>query len=1253
MREIITIETSPSRIVNNTMQQGIYQYALPHCSERVDICTLDSKREKAAQDFIDSLLKTGVVDMEIHSTFQAANQLRHLFFESRNREKLTGDKSLAVGFPLLFTRLDNEIWASPLFLWRISMEPSINRVNSWVIRHNDSHPVEANYQLLDHLNKAYLNDFSDTILDFGNNDQLRFADVQRICETLVERLDLQYFQKNGRVQGTAQGNEIKDLAYRGAIVWSGVIGLFDPQWKMEALPSIDFPVSWDKQVLPSFTHPFGLFTQTPTGIAALEKIQEEPITVVKNRANKAKIQLIAQLLTNALANGQKCLVIGEQVTTLRAIQQLLTSQQLDQLYFTLKEPATDKSLLLELLKALSQNDTHPPLLKPPKYSALVEKCLRLKNVLDEQYQTIHKPIFAQQNWTHLVGRFLKSNRIEGKELLNSQLQPQDFTFISKEYQILKTSIEICKPLYQNISTLKHPLGDLNAAIFTEKTEGEGLKFIQEKTAYFLKRGEAIQLEYIKGQQGYSERLRTHYDKRQRELQQKVKQVQETIEEYTNEFGQQFMQASPTALKIKGWISSTPQQILTARITTQEQFRELKDLYAQNDYFYYEFPIDTSTQNIVQIKGHLKRFLEELNAWQLRINDEVQESMQRLSYQTALPNLEYRNHLKQLEEQLDGLIEEINETKLLENRITNKMLTLAKQQRFLEDVLEQMEGTRYNLRDFTAFYQWHRNWLLLDIKSRKVVKALVKVKPNNWQAAFESWYFNQLLLKYQSTNLPNREEDFLNFYENYEVLKPLLRQQLLFTWEQRKESAVKQLKAQNKKVYNLIFGKKNHQLSEERNLPEILKLGLNAITEVQPILFTTAAVAAHDLPKVKEHFDYLIFADAEEVKYETALPSIGLGKRVVILGDVQFGEGKPVLTLLDYVQQQRLPSITLETPPLGVANAALRFHNNLFDPLFDLTLVKEPALPTSLRVEHVEGRFNEKEGTNDVEAQHILTLLNNIKPTQQRTYPKVGIACFTPEQRNLLAAYLLKIKQKRSSGSEMIQQLERNGLGVYTLEELVGQHFDILIISITYGTIDMHGTLTRELGQVSQNKNLEWLRLLTSSAGQQLVLVNSLPLSDLENYLSKPEELGTFLLASLLEYAQSVQNHQAEQQFYNLQQLQTRAPLPAFDMLMAEEICAGVLPYLGGDRLATNVVFNGIRIPLLILPIKDNQPATAVIPDGYFSKDTLTAYEWERAQQLKLEEMNFLYYPAWSVKWWRNPEQEARKLASWVIKVDGE
>ena len=56
-------------------------------------------------------------------------------------------------------------------------------------------------------------------------------------------------------------------------------------------------------------------------------------------------------------------------------------------------------------------------------------------------------------------------------------------------------------------------------------------------------------------------------------------------------------------------------------------------------------------------------------------------------------------------------------------------------------------------------------------------------------------------------------------------------------------------------------------------------------------------------------------------------------------------------------------------------------------------------------------------------------------------------------------------------------------------------------------------------------------------------------------------------------------------------------------------------------------------------------------DGFISHAPSTSYSWEQSQRTKIDSGKMRFIPVWSLKWWKNPKEEARKLASEIIKLD--
>ena len=139
-----------------------------------------------------------------------------------------------------------------------------------------------------------------------------------------------------------------------------------------------------------------------------------------------------------------------------------------------------------------------------------------------------------------------------------------------------------------------------------------------------------------------------------------------------------------------------------------------------------------------------------------------------------------------------------------------------------------------MRDFEVFFDWHRHWLQLSASAQKLIHALVKVKPKNWMAAFESWYFhNRLNLDY-AVALPQNDDLFKGFITAYQALKKLLPKQTLALWQKRQSESLRQLRKQNKTQYQQLFANEAVTTSTY-NLADLWKTASALILDFFPVL----------------------------------------------------------------------------------------------------------------------------------------------------------------------------------------------------------------------------------------------------------------------------------------------------------------------------------------------------------------------------------------------------------------------------------
>ena len=1219
---------------------SIYNNALPYYLDRIDFSSLAEEGQDFAINIMNKLLKG-----EISEQFDAANsvidRIRHLYFESKNLAKTIGAKTFGFGYPLLFDTFEGELMVAPIYIWHLSLEPAQTKVDAWVIKYDSDHFIQPNFQVIKYLKDKYDLDYKEKLEEAIVDGNLSKDKLETVCRDLADRFQFTYYLDESLVVEAPGINEIGDYSKDGAIQKSGVFGIYPPQQSksVENLfkpEDVFVPSHGELADTDPFIYPF--LAADPEQVSALEHALKKNMSVVEGVDALGKTQTLLNVILAALMHGRKCLVVSERAPALKKNQLLLAKSGINQLNFLLTDPLNDRDQILELLRLAAKGTDRDIPLDKQDFLFKKNKFLRAKERLDSAYNSTIEKAFGDSNWTDTVGLFLKNNRIEGRELLASHLNPQDFTFGIEEFEGLKTGIDKCYPSFQKVKTLKHPLSNLNDKIFQQVSPEDGKAYAEEQLGIFLNRSRKLHHRYIAEIESYRHQLQSHYESFIAEIEGYYNTVHEKILGYSDKLGSSFLEATTSSFKFPWFYSKHKKLVVAAQNDVATNYNTLKKAFEADPYFEFQFSGAREGMIIAEVKQNLEAFDKEFSIWKNKLPGIIQEDVVRLNSKTAHPSLGIKEEVTQLEYALDVLLEELNEAKLYQENLENKTLTVPKRQKYLEGVIEQMEQTQLNLRDFPLFYQWQSNWLKLTPLGKKVVNALVKVKPQNWSASFQSWYFHNLLTGMQSDSLPTEHEIIKDYDNAWHDLKPLLLNFIHSQWQGRQIDGLKELRKSNKSKYRLTFGGSFLKKQTPLTLAEIFEDSFDAVTDFLPILFVTPHVALNVIPKGFQ-FDIVIYEEANRSSIEPATEIAALGKQIVIFGSNDSNGNET--SLLQYALENGVPSVNItnryEAPIQNLPVSDIPKHTFYY--------------AQECYVENLEGRFHEMEGINDFEAQHIIRLLNRIKQTPQRVYPSVGIVAFTVEQRDLISSYLLKLKQQNVVGSEKLRHLERNGMGVYHVEELFGQHFDVLIISCTYGAINAKSKLTKKLALLNTPEGISFLQLLINKPLQQLYVLHSFNDRQLEAFKGKQWDKGTWLLAHFISMSEAAQHGNDVKFLEELEVIGKKELRTIKDANFTKEIAESLASYIDKDRFRYNVLWEDVLLPLVVAPHSKEGKNIIIIPDGFFADTPITSGVWEQAHINKLKTENFEIIPVWSLNFLKDPVYEARKLASQILKQD--
>ncbi|MBR9923222.1 MAG: hypothetical protein GYB31_20520 [Bacteroidetes bacterium] len=1164
---------------------SIYQNLLQAGKDYYFLSGIDTGGQEAAKMLVESLFHKKFSD-PLSPGLASTDHLRHFFFESRNYEKLSGVNPLGMGFPLLSIP-NEEPRLLPLLIWRIEMEAMGPKPDTWILRFNDKPTFRLNPELLDLIPENERKKWA----DFRNIDG---AAVQSEIESLAKKIKAVCPESVFDIQGINSLETLWEKEELATILPEGIIGLFKPYPRDSRMEDREIPET-EKADL----HHISIPAIDGRQASVLHNLETNNGAFAESFFPERLEDTAHNLISNRLSNGKSCIFISKKVPRLVSFQRKLQTFGLDKLSVVIRNPRLDGPLLEKLLQSLPFQNLKA--LPKNSFKVLKTRHKRLYSSLQKQYKILHGPYLNNWDWQELCGQFIRSRKIAGRELLDRFLDPENYAWNSEEYHYLLDVLEKAHKLYTPLGTLKHPLTDLHPAVFIQETPDGAQAIAEAGLSSWKQKLETLHAELLTFTNKYALQLTNTFEQHYQKLQRESQGILDSLDEYKSRFGSY------------SWDKSIPSSLAGALSKEKKESRE-KLLEIRNKTLKLEQNIEDSPISIENVnpkfrrvrdlKDNLDAFQENLRNWRSKLTENIEEEVQRLSSRNVHPVLQNKLSPLQLEEEMDQFLQTVNESNWLAKPLNHRMLSLPQRQKHLEKIIETLDTIKLNLRDFQAFYNWQKFWLQLPDNAQKLVEALVKVKAKNWEAAFNSWYFHQSLNRLPHSKMPLHETDIREYYDTYESLKEILPGQIQHYWQQESEKNQRKIRSGQKKLLKELAS--GSGLSEVR-FGEILEDLSTLLFSRFPLLLISSDQAVSSFSRLTKAADSVIIWDDGSLTEREINQCKELGRDWLILRET--GYPKPENSI-------DLPGRTTPSPFLDWKKD--RIHWN---------------------VAEVLGQFDAESGINDSEARLVIQLLNEIRQTPQRTFPKVAILTLNTAQRNRIASYLLEIKQSKGTGWEKIQQLERNGLSVLTLEELSGQSFDQLFFSCQIGT--------------TTNKPDAFLEWMDSEAGskqlrqllrfQNLLFIHSLPKEFLEGYADYRPGGGQQLLCGMLNLAKAKkqQDPSEEEKWFNTL-FHASLYIDPFNTL-EEEIRESIKHQIDESRIMIHPDLEGIQIPVFIHSDQEKIKDVAILPD-IFLNDTAAPSLAQEAQIWHKLEKHYTIIPVWSVDWWRNPVLEARKLS---------
>ncbi len=1226
-----------------------YNGAIPSSLDILDVFEIDGTGFDFANKWITALLGQRTADFTINPPATTARKVEHLYFKAWNTSRLKGYKNIGFGYPILAKKDRQAIsgfLAAPIFIWDIQLEPDRLQENLWQLLANKPIEVQIN-PVLEGLTPE-VTELMTTFTKGINKRGLNRDYCQAFCEKLAELLDFQNEKVNYSIEKFPDIVDLATMQKPGAIIWSGIFSTFPPVHFYNLSDSILSKEYWQESVadLPKENFQLCLLPDDHQQKAAYLAGIRNKFVLIEGAAGSGKDYTICNTLISQLMNGKTAIVVGASIAVLEKITHKLVQEGFGDYTFLFKNSQLDKDNLIENILAKAEKTKKQKTITKSDFSTEYRQFDKLDQQLDGTASSYAKNVFDINNWTETVGLYLKNSRLEGKELLDTQLNTADFDFNFLEYEQLKEKIEGGSNLFQEAFSFYHPLNEVNEDYFTKAPLNEAKNKLLAKLNKYLNHTRKIQRAYFRKVGLYKQELEDYYEAYYQTLQHQLIETKEAIDQLQLQFGHDYDKTSLGNLKILKTFSGKSKKALSFKSLILTRFERLKTLFFEKPAFDFQFLETAATGNIEVLVNQLDLFEQALKDWKAKNRQTIQEKVKNLSSKTVLSEMKTATQITTLEKDIEKLVSTINEDKLFKRPFNNNAMTLQLKEQLLDDIIEKLNSTNYNLRDFSAFFDWKNLSTTFSPKEAKVIRTLIKVRPENWLAAFEAWYFHNLLTRESEKNA-NFEPLLDAYFQQYQTLTEKAPAFIQETWHHIQAKTLTATRSSEKRSLKAFLKRP----STKTNFIKYVNIHLEKIQHFYPIFLMTSEMAKELFePPINPKFDTLIIKEGAELTKEQGGNLLNLAKQVQVFGTAILGNSLKPNSFWHLARSLAGKHILLKNQHRRKAIPILAFNNAAFDQQLEVHLNGQ-VNRESLQIYDVDGDYDEALKTNEAECRYMLSLLTGIKGTPQNTYPKVGFICATVAQRNLFASYLLKIKQNQANGADKIKHLERNGMGVYAFEELEGQTFDILIISFTYGVINEIRELTKDFQFLSTVEGQGLLQQLLNSGRQKVMACHSFPKTFIQQFRNRQPKTGATILANFLAFGKAVNAGNSVVLHDIVNQLSGNVAIPKLEnkAVFLEEVANYLTAYFEPARILKNYSIKNKNYPLVIKGKTANQLNYIIEADQFSNKSTSFSFVWHQQKKEMMEAAGYKMITIWSRDWWRNPEEEARKLASKIIR----
>jgi len=379
-----------------------------------------------------------------------SKRLDSIYYQNIDNYLEYGIKTLGIGYPLLIKRDRKDakkIIKAPLLIWQFEIEKSKNKINTWVLKREADFNITLNEILISHI-------FNDegALLETIPAEYLEDRIIQKeelisLCKNILGQLNQSAYEcteiklNNCRTSKAIDSN-FQSKAY---IEWAAIFGIYKNQ-KQSIIKELEFIADHTEQFEIRneekliFESKFTAIDTDPSQERIIHNFANQEIKVIQGPPGTGKSQTLTAIISNALENNKKCLVVCEKKTALEVIFNNLENLGIGSLCGIIEDLGRDRERIIYIVRSKIEWE-RPEKFPEHLYQRKIDIYEKLKEQINEKMAKYTKPCFGDFNHKELTGIYLENRLIANENLIGNFIDSTLFKFNYDEYEDLLHQIE--------------------------------------------------------------------------------------------------------------------------------------------------------------------------------------------------------------------------------------------------------------------------------------------------------------------------------------------------------------------------------------------------------------------------------------------------------------------------------------------------------------------------------------------------------------------------------------------------------------------------------------------------------------------------------------------------------------------------------------------------------------------------------------------------------------------------------------------